>query len=106
MTEEEMQRERLAARLKEYRKRLKLSQKELADKLGKAQTVVSSWEIGTGVPNANQLPAIAKTLEVSMEDLISSPDIKSKDIELLDAYHKADKTTQRNVKLLLGIEEK
>lgn len=51
MTEEERQRERLAARLKEYRKLLKLSQKELADKLGKAQTVVSSWEIGTGVPS-------------------------------------------------------
>ena len=63
MTEEERQRERLAARLKEYRKLLNLSQKELADKLGKAQTVVSSWEIGTGVPSANQLPAIAKAKE-------------------------------------------
>lgn len=106
MTEEERQRERLANRLKEYRKLLNLSQKELADKLGKAQTVVSSWEIGTGVPSANQLPAIAKALEVSVDDLIGTPSIKSKDAELLDAFHKADKTTQRNVKLLLGIEDK
>lgn len=104
MTEEERQRERLAARLKEYRKLLNLSQKELADKLGKAQTVVSSWEIGTGVPSANQLPAIAKALEVSVDDLIGTSSLKSKDAKLLDAFHKADKTTQRNVKLLLGIE--
>lgn len=106
MTEEERQRERLSARLKEYRKLMKLSQAELAKKLGKAQTVVSSWEIGTGVPSANQLPAIAKALNVSVDDLISSPGIKSKDAELLDAYHQADKTTQKNVRLLLGIEEK
>lgn len=106
MTEEERQRERLAERLKEYRKLLKLSQKELAQKLGKAQTVISSWEIGTGVPNANQLPAIAKALEVSVDDLIGTPDLKSKDVEILDAYHEADKTTQKNVRLLLGIEDK
>lgn len=36
MTEEERQRERLSARLKEYRKLMKLSQAELAKKLGKA----------------------------------------------------------------------
>lgn len=106
MTEEERQRERLAERLKEYRKFLKMSQKELAERLGKAQTVVSSWEIGTGVPNASQLPAIAKALDVSIDDLIGTPNIKSKDAELLDAFHKADKTTQKNVRLLLGIEEK
>ena len=44
MTENEIQRQRLADRLKEYRKQIGLSQKELAQKVGKAQTVVSSWE--------------------------------------------------------------
>ena len=84
---------------------MNLSQKELAHKLGKAQTVVSSWEIGTGVPSANQLPAIARALEVSIDDLVSSPRIKSKDAEILDAFHSADKTTQKNVRLLLGLKE-
>ena len=103
MTEEELQRQRLAARLKEYRKRLGFSQKELADRLGKAQTVISSWEIGTGMPNANQITAIAKVLEVSVDDLIGTSNIKSEDAMLLDAYHKADKITQNNIKLLLGL---
>ncbi len=99
------QRMRLASRIKEYRKAMKMSQKELADKLGKAQTVISSWEIGTGVPDANQLPAIAKALNVSLSDLCGFPDVKSSDRELLDAYHRADAVTQKNVRLLLEINE-
>ena len=99
-------RKRLASRIREYRKALKMSQKELADKLGKAQTVISSWEIGTGVPDANQLPAIAKALDVSISDLCGFPDISGSDRELLDAYHGADAITQRNVRVILGMKEK
>ena len=102
----DLERERLALRLREYRKALNLSQKELADKLGKAQTVISSWEIGTGCPDANQLPAIAKALGVSISDICGIPDLNSFDKMLLDAFHQADKVTQNNVKLLLGISGK
>lgn len=101
----ELERERLAARLKEYRKELNLSQKELAEKLGKTQSVISSWEIGTGVPDASQLPSIAKALGVSLGDLCGIPEVKSSDQILLDAYHKANEITQQNVRLLLGITE-
>ena len=99
----DLERRRLASRIREYRKAADLSQKELADKIGRAQTVVSSWEVGTGIPDANQLPAIAKALGVSIADICGSPDINSSDKELLDAFHQADKITQNNVKLLLGI---
>lgn len=101
----DLERERLAARLREYRKLMNLSQKELADKLGKAQTVISSWEIGTGVPDANQLPQIARALDVSLEDLCGIPEVKSSDQILLDAYHNANEVTRENVRLLLGIKE-
>lgn len=103
MTEQEIQRQRLAERIRIYRKAIGLSQKELAEKLGRAQTVVSSWEIGTGVPDANYLPTLAKALEVSIADICGSPDIKSEDAKLLDAYHRADETTQKNIRLLLGL---
>ena len=99
----DLERERLASRLREYRKAMSLTQEELAKKLGKRQSVVSSWELGTGIPDANQLPAIAKALGVSVADICGSPDINSFDKELLDAFHEADKITQNNVKLLLGI---
>ena len=102
----DLERKRLASRLREYRKALNMTQKDLAKKLGKAQTVISSWEVGTGIPDANQLPAIAKALGVSIADICGSPDINSSDKELLDAFHGADKVTQTNIKLLLGITEK
>ena len=104
MTEAEIQRQRLAERLKEYRKRIGMSQTDLAKKVGKAQTVISSWEVGTGMPDAVMLPQLAKALDVSLSDLCGVPSVKSVDEELLDAYHRADKTTQKNIRTLLGIE--
>ena len=105
MTRKDIERQRLSERLKEYRKTAGLSQKELAERLGKAQTVISSWEIGTGEPNASQLPAVAKALGVTLSDICGSPDAKSLDQEVLDAYHRADKITKRNVRLLLGLND-
>ena len=103
MTEIELQRTRLADRLKEYRKRLGMSQIELADKIGRSQSVISSWEIGTGVPDAYYLPTLAKALNVSVADICGTENTKSEDARLLDAFHKADKTTQKNIRLLLGL---
>ena len=104
ITEIENQRMRLADRLKEYRKRIGLSQIELAEKVGRSQSVISSWEIGTGVPDAYYLPTLAKTLGVSVADLCGTENVKGEDAALLDAYHQADPTTKKNVRMLLGIE--
>lgn len=103
--EKEIQRQRLSDRLKEYRKALGMSQKELAEKVGRSQTVISSWEIGTGVPDAYYLPTLAKALNVSVADICGTENTKGEDTALLDAYHKADPTTKRNVRLLLGMEK-
>ena len=72
----ELERERLAARLREYRKELKMSQQELANILGKNQTVISSWETGSGVPDANQLPKIAKLSEFLLATFAESRRLK------------------------------
>ena len=103
MTEKDIQRQRLSERIKFFRKQLGLTQKELAIKLGKAQTVISSWEIGSGMPDAIDLTSIAKALEVSYDDLVGSIDAKSADAELLDAYHRADSITQKHVRMLLNL---
>ncbi len=103
VNEIELQRMRLADRLKEYRKRIGMSQIDLAKKIGRSQSVVSSWEIGTGVPDAYYLPTLAKALNVSVADICGAENIKSEDAILLDAFHKADDITQKNVRLLLGL---
>ena len=105
INEKEIQRQRLSDRLKEYRKALGMSQKELAEKVGRSQTVISSWEIGTGVPDAYYLPTLAKALNVSVADICGLENTKGEDDKLLDAYHKADPTTKGNVRLLLGMEK-
>ena len=104
ITEIEKQRMRLSDRLKEYRKRIGLTQGELAEKVGRSQTVISSWEIGTGVPDAYYLPTLAKALGVSVADICGTENVKGEDTKLLDAYHQADPTTKKNVRMLLGIE--
>lgn len=105
ITELENQRIRLSERIKEYRKRVGLSQIELAEKVGRSQSVISSWEIGTGVPDAYYLPTLAKALNVSVADICGMENTKGDDDKLLDAYHKADPTTKKNVRLILGMEK-
>lgn len=97
------ERERLAARLREYRKLLGMSQQELAKKINTPQTTISAWERGVAMPDANQLPEIASALEVSFSVLCGLPDEKNEDRILIDAYHVADDITKKNVRLLLGL---
>ena len=98
------ERERLALRLVEYRKAIQMSQKDFAEKIGKAQSVVSSWEKGQSSPDAEMIAPIAKALEISVSQLCGQADTPSSDQRLLDAYHEADIITQKHVRLLLGIE--
>ena len=51
------------------RKRAKLKQQELADLLNVERSTVAKWEIGAADPRASQLPALAKALQCSIDDL-------------------------------------
>lgn len=100
------ERERMALRLVEYRKRLQMSQLDFSKKIGKAQSVVSAWEKAQSSPDAELLPSIAKALEVSVSDICGQADTTTSDQELLDAFHNADLITQNNIRLLLGLEKR
>ena len=52
------------------RKQLGLSQNDLAKLLGVDQTAVHSWERGKAMPAAKRLPAIAKVLNCSVDELL------------------------------------
>ena len=51
------------------RKRANLKQQELADLLHVERSTVAKWEIGAAYPRASQLPALAKALQCSIDDL-------------------------------------
>ncbi len=55
--------------LKRMRKELKLSQEALAEACGTSRESIRLWETGKLWPSAKYLPALAKALGCSLEDL-------------------------------------
>ena len=52
------------------RKKLNLTQDDLADKLYVTRQLVSKWENGIGVPSIDDLIAMAKIFKISIDDLL------------------------------------
>ena len=61
-----------ANRLMEYRKKAGLSQEELADKLGVSRQAVSKWERSEASPDTDNLIALAKLYNVSLDELVGN----------------------------------
>lgn len=59
-----------ANRLYELRKRHNLSQEELAEKLGVSRQAVSKWERSEASPDTDNLIALAKIYDLSLDELI------------------------------------
>lgn len=69
-------------KIKKLRADNNLSQEELAQKLCVTRTAVSKWETNKGFPSIDSFKLISQLFNVSIDDLISDDDIKSK--KLLD----------------------
>jgi transcriptional regulator with XRE-family HTH domain len=59
-----------ANRLYELRKKHSLSQEELAEKLGVSRQAVSKWERSEASPDTDNLIALAKIYDLSLDELI------------------------------------
>lgn len=57
--------------IKELRERNKLTQSQLADKLGVSDKTISKWETGKGYPDISLLEPIADAFSISITELIS-----------------------------------
>lgn len=62
-----------AKKLKEARKSMGLTQKQLADKINYSGKSVSKWESGDGLPTVETLVQLSKILNVSVDHLIVEP---------------------------------
>lgn len=56
--------------VKKLRKRAKLSQAELAEKVGVSQVSVCMYELETAMPNPATLVRLARALGVTVEELV------------------------------------
>ena len=59
-----------AEKLKSARQQAGFSQQELADKLSVSRSAVAKWEAGSGMPDIDNLKAIAGLLNVSVDNLL------------------------------------
>ena len=69
-----------------------MTQKQLADELSVTYKAVSKWETGAGLPDIAMLPALASTLKVSVDEIVSgssSNDYKKDDENNLHSRLKA-----------------
>jgi transcriptional regulator with XRE-family HTH domain len=65
-----VERARLGAQIRFWRKRRQLEQIELAGQLGVSRPLISRWESGHNVPDAIELRRLCEMLAVSYDDLL------------------------------------
>ena len=59
----------------EKRKKKNMTQQELADILHLSNRTISKWECGKGIPDSSIMLELCKTLDISMNELLSGEDI-------------------------------
>lgn len=65
-------------KIREYRKKKGLSQKDFSEKLGLSQNSMSQYETGTREPGVVTLVQIAEELGITVDELIDYQKIKNK----------------------------
>ena len=76
----------IAERIRLTRQQKELSQKDLADKSGVNIKSLSRYELGSSVPPADALKAIAEALGVSADYLLNDKQVQIKDTELMQKF--------------------
>lgn len=57
--------------IKKLRKEKQLTQEKLCELMGVTQAAVAKWETGESKPRADKLPALAKILDCTIDELFS-----------------------------------
>lgn len=66
-----MNQEKIGRFIAESRNQAKLTQKELAEKIGISDKTISKWECGKSMPDISYLDTLCRSLNISMNELIS-----------------------------------
>lgn len=96
----------IAERIRLIRLQRKLSQKELSEKSGVNLKSLSRYELGTSIPPADVLKAIADALAVSADALLSDEQVLIQDKDLLkklEVIQQMDEETQAVVRRFLDL---
>ena len=103
-----MNQEKIGKFISELRRRKKLTQEQLAEKLGITDRAVSKWENGRGMPDLSLMKPLCKELEITINELLSGEKIDKKDYQnkseenLLNTIDYTDKKINK-IKLIFKI---
>ena len=76
-----MNQKKIGKFISEKRKELKLTQAQLAEKLGVTDKTVSRWENGNYMPDLSLLQQLSKELNVSINELLSGEKVSKEDYQ-------------------------
>ena len=80
----------LGKRIAALRREKRLKQDELAEKLGVSAQAVSKWENDQTCPDISLLPSLAKTLGVSVDELLSGKQESAPIVQVLPQNQRKD----------------
>lgn len=78
----------LSRKLREYRRKMEMTQEDAANALGVAPQTVSKWERGETLPDVTLLPALANLFQTTADDLLGMDDLREKQ-QIGDVYTRA-----------------
>ena len=92
----------LGENILKYRKKAGLSQEQLGEEVDVTRQTISNWELGETSPNSDQLKALSKALNVSIDELLDN-DIENVVVSRLKITEKQQKSIKKILKgLLIG----
>ena len=92
----------LGQNILEARKKQGLSQEQLGEKVDVTRQTISNWELDETAPNPEQLKALSKVLNISVDELVDN-DIQNFIISKLKMNEKQTKKVKKILKgLLIG----
>ena len=107
-----MNQEKIGKFILECRKNKKLTQSELAEKLGVTDKSVSNWENGRNMPDLSLFKSLCEVLEISINELISGEKIDKKEyqdkfeenvLNTIDYTQKQIKKVRNKYAIIIGI---
>lgn len=100
-----MNQEKIGKFIASCRKKQKLTQEQLAEKLGVTYKAVSKWETGKGLPDASIMKDLCNNLKITVNELLSGELINKEDYNkkaeeyMLEIYRQKEEGDRRLLKL-------
>lgn len=99
MTSEVNEKMKLGEQLVTLRKENKLSQEQLAEKIGVTRQTISNWELGETAPNPEQLKLLSQIFHVSIDELLGN----DHEAVLVEKISNTERLAGIIIKILKGI---